>query len=187
MCHFDLDHMSDWVWRESNFLATTRPATALCVCVCSIICAWGSRIAITQSHTHTLQQTHTHKAETGRVVVKKLLSRRRQSDIWSRSKSGGIFYVKYAPGSYFNPHCYRSIFTKCISCRNARCNRISLIDILYYSEFHHIQCTTLPNPEDYKACNSSDAIGQLTLLQIFAVTAIASILSWNTWKIQDWH
>ena len=55
--------------------------------------------------------------------------------------------------------------------------RKSFIDILCYREFRYVQCTTLPNPEDYKACNSADAIGQLTLLQIFAVAAIASILS----------
>ena len=40
----------------------------------------GSRITITQSHKHTMQQTHTHKAVTGRVEAKKLLSRRRQSE-----------------------------------------------------------------------------------------------------------
>ena len=37
-------------------------------------------MTITQSHTHTMQQTHTHKAVTGRVEAKKLLSRRRQSE-----------------------------------------------------------------------------------------------------------
>ena len=45
----------------------------------------GSRITITQSHTHTMQDTHTHKAVTGRVEAKKVLSRRRQSeyrDFW---------------------------------------------------------------------------------------------------------
>ena len=40
----------------------------------------GSRIAIMQSHTHTMQQTHTHKAVTRRVKAKKLLSRLSQSD-----------------------------------------------------------------------------------------------------------
>ena len=40
----------------------------------------GSRITIAQSHTHTMQQTYTHKAVTGRVEVKMLLSRRRQSE-----------------------------------------------------------------------------------------------------------
>ena len=40
----------------------------------------GSSITITQSHTHTMQQTHMHKAVTGRVEAKKLLSRRRQSE-----------------------------------------------------------------------------------------------------------
>ena len=39
-----------------------------------------SRITITQSHTHTMQQTHTQKEVTGRVEAKKLLSRRRQSE-----------------------------------------------------------------------------------------------------------
>ena len=29
---------SDCLWRESNFLASTRPVTALCVCVCCIVC-----------------------------------------------------------------------------------------------------------------------------------------------------
>ena len=40
----------------------------------------GLRITITQSHVHTMQQTHTHKAVTGRVEAKMLLSRRRQSE-----------------------------------------------------------------------------------------------------------
>ena len=38
----------------------------------------GLRLTITQSHTHTMQQTRTHKAVTRRVEAKKLLSRRRQ-------------------------------------------------------------------------------------------------------------
>ena len=48
-----------------------RPVTALCVCVCCIIM---------QSLTHTMQQTHMHKAVTRHVEAKKLLSRRRQSE-----------------------------------------------------------------------------------------------------------
>ena len=40
----------------------------------------GLRITIMQSHTHTMQQTLTHKAVTRRVEAKKLLSRRRQSE-----------------------------------------------------------------------------------------------------------
>ena len=40
----------------------------------------GLRITITQSHTHTMQQTRMHKAVTWRVEAKKLLSRRRQSE-----------------------------------------------------------------------------------------------------------
>ena len=40
----------------------------------------GSRIAIMQSQTHTMQQTHMHKAVNGRVEAKKLLSCQRQSE-----------------------------------------------------------------------------------------------------------
>ena len=40
----------------------------------------GLRITITQSHTHSMQQTRTHKAVTRRVEAKNLLSRRRQSE-----------------------------------------------------------------------------------------------------------
>ena len=46
----------------------------------------GSRITITQSHTHTTQQTHKHKAVTARIEAKKLLSRQRQSE-YSSSKN----------------------------------------------------------------------------------------------------
>ena len=40
----------------------------------------GSRITIMQSHTHTMKQMHMHKAVTGHVEAKKLLSSRRQSE-----------------------------------------------------------------------------------------------------------
>ena len=40
----------------------------------------GLRITITQSHTHTMQQTRTPKAVTQHVEAKKLLSRRNQSE-----------------------------------------------------------------------------------------------------------
>ena len=43
-----------------TILASTHLVTALWVCVCCIIFAWGSHIIIMQSHTHTMQ--HTHKA-----------------------------------------------------------------------------------------------------------------------------
>ena len=46
----------------------------------------GLRITITQSHTHTMQQTHMHKAVTRRVEAKKLLSRRRQLEYSLRSQ-----------------------------------------------------------------------------------------------------
>ena len=40
----------------------------------------GSHITITRAHTQAVQKTHTHKAVAGRVEVKMVLSRRRQSD-----------------------------------------------------------------------------------------------------------
>ena len=47
---------SDYLRHESiHFLASTRRVTALCVCVCCIICMWGSHITTTQSPTHTMQ------------------------------------------------------------------------------------------------------------------------------------
>ena len=49
----------------------------------------GLRITITQSHTHTMQQTRAHKAVTRRVEAKKLLSRRRQLEYRDMSKPCG--------------------------------------------------------------------------------------------------
>ena len=40
----------------------------------------GLHITIMQSHTHTMQQTRTHKAVTRRIEAIKLLSRRKQSE-----------------------------------------------------------------------------------------------------------
>ena len=54
----------DCLRQESNFLASTRSVTAVCVRV-------GLRITIMQSHTHTMQQTRMHKAVTRRVEAKK--------------------------------------------------------------------------------------------------------------------
>ena len=68
-----LSHYTDYVCRQWSvysaiafdetviFWASTRLVTALSVCVCCIICTWGSHITITQSHTHMLRQTRTHK------------------------------------------------------------------------------------------------------------------------------
>ena len=64
-------------FNESSFLASTRPFTALCACC--IICVGGPRLTITQSHTHTMQQTHMYKAVVVLVEAKELLSHRRQS------------------------------------------------------------------------------------------------------------
>ena len=51
------------LWRESNFFASTRPATALCVRVSCIICAHGLCVNIISVHRWTMQKnkhTHTH-------------------------------------------------------------------------------------------------------------------------------
>ena len=57
--------------RESKFLASTHPVTALCVCVYMLhYLRVGLRITIMQSHTHTMQQMHMHKTVTGRVEAK---------------------------------------------------------------------------------------------------------------------
>ena len=51
------------------------------MCVCMLFhLRVGSFITITQAHTQTMQQTRMHKAVAGRVKVKMLLSRQRQSD-----------------------------------------------------------------------------------------------------------
>ena len=67
-------------FNESNFLASTCLATALCVSVCCIFAheARGMCITITQSHIHTPQQTH--RAVTGHVEAKNLFSHQRQSN-----------------------------------------------------------------------------------------------------------
>ena len=72
---------SDCLQRESNFLASTRRVTALCVCVCCIACVCDCVMVIhMQAYVQIMQHTHTHKAVTGRVEAKKLLSRQRQSN-----------------------------------------------------------------------------------------------------------
>ena len=55
----------------------------------------GSRITITQSHMHTMQQTHTHKVVTGCVEAKQLLSRQRQSEYndWEEVPPPESFYI----------------------------------------------------------------------------------------------
>ena len=66
--------------RESNFMASTSPLTALCVCVNLLHCvrvrnlAYWLYASLYASYAHT----HIHKAVTGRVEDKKLLSRQRQ-------------------------------------------------------------------------------------------------------------
>ena len=71
---------SDCLRRESNFLASIRQVTALCMRVCCIVCVCDCITGYTQAYTQIMQHTRTHKAVTGRVEAKKLLSRRRQSN-----------------------------------------------------------------------------------------------------------
>ena len=79
---------------ESNFLASTHPATALCVCVCCIVCLCDCVMVIREPRTQMMQHTHTHKAMTGRVEAKKLLSCRRQSDYRLGALNQGQWIIK---------------------------------------------------------------------------------------------
>ena len=51
--------LCDKVWLPLMRKASTPPVTALCVCICGNICAWGSRITIKIcTRTHTPVNTH---------------------------------------------------------------------------------------------------------------------------------
>ena len=69
---------SNCLWWETSM----GLVTALCLCVCFIVCAWGMHIDITQLHMHAMQQTRMHKAGlvTRRLEAKILPSRPRQLD-----------------------------------------------------------------------------------------------------------
>ena len=69
-------HKSDFLY----YLASTRPVTALCVLFCCIVCVYDCVMVIHKPNAQRMQHTHMHKAVTGRIETKKLLSRRRQSD-----------------------------------------------------------------------------------------------------------
>ena len=69
---------SDCIRRESDFLALTRPVTALCVHVCCTVCVCDCVIVIRNIYAHIMQHTHTHKAVARYVEAKKLLSHQRQ-------------------------------------------------------------------------------------------------------------
>ena len=53
-----------------TFLASTRQVSGLVRVRMLHYLRVGSRITITQSHTHAMQQMHTHKAATGRLKPK---------------------------------------------------------------------------------------------------------------------
>ena len=63
----------------------------------------GSRITITQSHTHAMQQTHTHKAVTGQQSQKRD-SRRRQSKY--RGFSSDVTAAKSCKSRCSQPPCW---------------------------------------------------------------------------------
>ena len=80
-CSYDCKDFYFFLWQFTNLqedsliafddvLASTRPVAAFCVCICCILCVYGSHITITQSCTHTMQQTHTHKAVLGALKLK---------------------------------------------------------------------------------------------------------------------
>ena len=79
--------------------------TALCICICCIICTSGFCITITQSYTHTIQRTHTPKAVTGRVEANKVLSHQRQSNYRKPPAfpSTTFSYVILSPEQHFKP------------------------------------------------------------------------------------
>ena len=73
-----LNLYSDCLRQEGNFLASTRRVTCLVrVCLLHCMCV-RLRNGYTQAYAQIMQHTHTHKAVTGRVEAKKLLSRWRQ-------------------------------------------------------------------------------------------------------------
>ena len=96
---------SDWWWLDSDwvvtFLSPTSDYTPIAfgervtfcfnapshclvrVRLLQCMCVW-LRNGYTHAYTQIMQHTHTHKAVTGRVEAKKLLSRRRQSNYSGR-------------------------------------------------------------------------------------------------------
>ena len=54
-------------------------------------------LCITQSDTHTMQQTHMHKTVTRQVITKKLLSRQRQSEYSDQQDQHGVTGSKWHP------------------------------------------------------------------------------------------
>ena len=67
-------------FNESNFLASMRLVTALCVCIGCIVCVCDCIMVILEHYMQIMQHMHTHKAVTGRVEATNLLSGRRQRD-----------------------------------------------------------------------------------------------------------
>ena len=76
----------------------------------------GLRITITQSHTHTMQQTHTHKAVTRRVEAKKLLSRQRQSEYSATIVFSNKQYLKRGRQPFFSATTTLWVLSGSITC-----------------------------------------------------------------------
>ena len=47
---------------------------------------------------------------------------------------------------------------------------------LYFSEFRNIQCTTLLNPEDYKACNGTDHQKGYSFYSLMVIALVSQLL-----------
>ena len=71
---------SNCLWREGNFVASMRPVTGLCMCVCCIVWACDYIMVIREPQVNIMQHTHMYKAVTGNIEAKMFLSCRRQSD-----------------------------------------------------------------------------------------------------------
>ena len=74
----------------------------------------GSRITITQMHMHTMQQTHTHKAVTGRVEAKKLPLLKAIKSIVKKVNSRLKFLYRQA--NYFNEKVKKMICSALMFC-----------------------------------------------------------------------
>ena len=100
----------------------------------------GLRKTIMQSHTHTMQQTHTHKAVTGSIEAKKLLSHQRQSRsiIHHRKMKTCMFHLKCICPWVYIPGVLNQGFQHCIMeghNQTIKCTLKSQIHLFLYVSF----------------------------------------------------
>ena len=119
---------SDCLRRESNFLASTRRSLP---CACALLHCVRVQLhnGYKQAYAQIMQHRHTHKAVTGRVEAKKLLSRRRQSNYKSPLSSSGQFQRDltadlhmYAYGALMPRNVFASMFQQCLHFKMAAVN-----------------------------------------------------------------